>query len=368
MSLTRARADNRSVLVVVPNVGGATDGQRLFLDVKAVEGLAQYARLWPGAVRCLVRGAPVETIGYGRWYSPDALPFETRILAPDAGTAALASQAGDAAVVLAGADNHHDLGLVEALPNVPVVMTIEYTLRTRLDIVRLERGPLPRSLKTTIWLLVSERQRRSALRRAAGLQANGAPAYAAYASLNRRPLLYFDTRLRDRAALGEAAMTEKAGRIASGTPLRLVYSGRLERMKGVDDLIAVMTALHRRKSTARLDIYGAGSRRRALQDAIHRAALEDFVAIHDPIDFDTELVPMLQKDCDIFLCCHRRPTPRAPIWRHLGAACRFWDMRTQRLRGSSILAHAACKCRWARRSSWRTRSYISTTIVRRWLH
>src|SRR5205085_172729 len=98
-----------------PNIGIVVDGERLFIDIKAVEGLFIYAQLWPGRVRCLAREGRIEWITYGRWYSREELPFEIVILSPNADSREMAERARDATLLTAGADLHLDLGIVEAL-------------------------------------------------------------------------------------------------------------------------------------------------------------------------------------------------------------------------------------------------------------
>ena len=74
------------------------------------------------------------------------------------------------------------------------------------------------------------------IRECEGLQCNGLPTYIQNRSLNRKPLLFFD----GRTTLAECAETDKVeARLEKarlrGAP-RLVFSGRLTAIKGVDDL------------------------------------------------------------------------------------------------------------------------------------
>ncbi|MDB5578000.1 MAG: hypothetical protein JWR80_3176 [Bradyrhizobium sp.] len=319
MSLTPVDFPRAALLVVVPNVGIAVADDRVFMDVKAAAGLSLYARFWPGPVRCVSREVDARKIGFGRWFERYELPFECVVLSPEASAATVAAHASDATVVLAGADNHLDLGLVAALPTVPVVMTIEYTLRTRLDILRLEDSGLLRKIKSALWLINTERYRKRELRNAAGIQANGAPAFTAYCNDDDRAHRYFDTRLRAQDFIGLEGANAKATTLMQRAPLRLAFSGRLDRMKGVDDLISVAAALARRgKSRARLEIFGDGQRRRAMQATIDRAGLGDFVRLNQPLKFDEELVPLMKSSVDLFVCCHRQGDPSCTYLETLG--------------------------------------------------
>ena len=68
MSHTRVLFDTARLLAVLPNVGAASDGDLVFLDIKAAEGLKMYSEFWPGSVRGIFRSVAHETIGYGRWF------------------------------------------------------------------------------------------------------------------------------------------------------------------------------------------------------------------------------------------------------------------------------------------------------------
>ena len=152
------------LLVVMSNVPAAVEGDKWFLDIKAVEGLVLYARFWGGAVRCLTRRTDCSAIPFCREYDPDDLGFEIIPISDDASDSA--PWLKDASVVLASGDNHHDLA-VGSLLSAPLVFSIELTLSTRLRIIALEKGISIPALKTAIWTLSLERRRRAAFRAAA---------------------------------------------------------------------------------------------------------------------------------------------------------------------------------------------------------
>lgn len=319
MSPGRVQPGSAPLLVVVPNVGMSRNGDRIYMDIKAVEGLALYASLWPGPVRCISRTCDPDTISFGRWYQSGDLPFEPVVVDSRADAAAIMHLANDAALILAGADNHLDLGLPEASRNIPVVMTIENTLRTRLDILSLSDGRMSQKIKTAIWLVLTERKRMRALASAAGLQANGTPAYWTYGHKNSAGMLYFDTRLRASDFIGMEGATRKAAELANGNPLRLAFSGRLEAIKGAEDLIDVMAVVrHRGKTKCHLNIYGNGSLQDRIRKQIERDGLSDWVTLNEPADFNEELVPLLKSRVDLFLCCHPQADPSCTYLETLG--------------------------------------------------
>ncbi len=296
----------RDVLVVMPSVPAAARGDGFFLDIKMVEGLALYARLWGGPVRCAIRAGDPAQIAFGRDYAAADLPFEVAFIDPDAtGIGALTR---DAAVVLAAGDNHRDLP-VPGLTDVPVVFIIEYTLKTRLRIIAIEQGRSLAALKNAVWTILTERRRRRAFAGSAGLQANGQPGYDAYRRSSPSILRYFDSRLTDDQQIAATALDAKQRAMRTSKPLRIVFSGRLETMKGADHLVRVAVELRRAGTPFTLDIYGDGVLRPAMQQAIVAAGLGDQVVLHGKVPFDAVLVPLMKERVDLFLCCHRQDDP-----------------------------------------------------------
>ncbi len=232
----------RDVLVVMPSVPAAARDGGFFLDIKMVEGLALYARLWGGPVRCAIRAGDPAQIAFGRDYAAADLPFE--VVFVDADATGIAALTHDAAVVLAAGDNHRDLP-VPGLTDAPVVFIIEYTLKTRLRIIAIEQGRSLAALKNMVWTVLTERRRRHAFARSAGLQANGQPGYDAYRQSSPSILRYFDSRLTDRQQIAADALAAKQAAMHEGRPLRIVFSGRLETMKGADHLVRVAIELRR---------------------------------------------------------------------------------------------------------------------------
>jgi len=296
----------RDVLVVMPSVPAAVRDGGFFLDIKMVEGLALYARLWGGAVRCVIRAGDPAQIAFGRDYAAADLPFEVAII--DADATGIGPLTHDAAVVLAAGDNHRDLP-VPGLTDAPVVFIIEYTLKTRLRIIAIEQGRSLAALKNAVWTILTERRRRAAFARSAGLQANGQPGYDAYRRSSPSILRYFDSRLTDDQQIAAEALAAKQAAMRAGKPLRIVFSGRLETMKGADHLVRVAAELRRIDEPFTLDIYGDGVLRPAMQQAIEAEGLGDRVVLHGKVPFDAVLVPLMKERVDLFLCCHRQDDP-----------------------------------------------------------
>ncbi|MDO8882488.1 MAG: glycosyltransferase [Pseudotabrizicola sp.] len=279
---------------------------RLRLDVKYVEGMRAHQALWDGTLSAVVwEGA--SSVPFGAEYAPWDLGFDLIVL--PAGATLPATQAD---LIAAPADMAEALALVRG--PVPVVFVVEYTIGTRLRIVALDRDRgVARKSWSALWNLWMEARRRMAFRRAAGVQCNGYPAFDAYAGLNTRTMLYLDGRMR---AGMMATPEDMAAKAAHQGPLRLVHSGRLEPMKGAQDLIPIAQALVAAGVDFTLDVFGTGALEAELQaDA---KGLQGRLRLHDPVDFETVLVPWMRANADLFLSCHRQADPSCTYLESLG--------------------------------------------------
>ncbi|MFU8883636.1 MAG: glycosyltransferase [Rhodobacterales bacterium] len=311
-------------------------GGQLKLDTKFVDGMHVQVREWNGPVRCVLQRTK-HAIPFGQVYDVADLSFELTILdqlapLPDAVLA-------DVSAVMLSADMV-DIGPLSdqvRRAKLPFVVTIEYTLATRLRILWLEnwRNPL-RLLRSAIWTLNQERAVRSALRAADGVQFNGYPAHDAYASMNANTLLYLDNRMTPDLFATSAEMQARAEHARQGEPLRLIYSGRLEHLKGSQDLPRLMQELRNKGVQATLDIYGAGSLLDQLRASF--APFKDMIRIHAPVDFASELVPINRQQADIFVSCHRQEDPSCSYLEAMGcglAVAGYANQMWNRLQHSS---------------------------------
>ena len=279
---------------------------RLRLDVKYVEGMRAHAALWSGPVSAVIWGG-AQKVPFGAEYAPADLGFDLTVL-----PAGASLTNPDADLIAAPADMAEALKLVDG--PVPVVFVVEYTIGTRLRIVALDqdRGLL-RKAWSMLWNIRVERRRRSAFRQAAGIQCNGYPAFDAYRSMNPRSMLYLDGRMRTNMM---ATPDEMSAKTAYRGPLRLVHSGRLETMKGAQDILPVARALAAAGVDFTLDIFGTGALLADLRAGAK--ALNGRVRLHDPVDFETVLVPWMRGNADLFLSCHRQADPSCTYLESLG--------------------------------------------------
>lgn len=312
-------------------------GGRVRLDVKFVEGMRVQQAHWPSRITCLLRrGAP--SIPFGRDYDPTELPFDLVLLDPEEPIAA--RHLSGHALVYASGDDFRCLGLTDHLtPGQKIVYVIEYTDETRRQINDLDRSRgLFGRLKGRIWLRQQEERRRRDFRAAQGLQSNGYPAHDLYGPMCRDNLLYLDGRMTPELFATEAEMAAREARRAAGKPLRLVYSGRLETMKGAQDLIPVARRLTERGIGFTLDIFGTGALETEIAEGIRGLPDPQRVRLRGVVDFETELVPFTRREADIFLGCHRQSDPSCTYIEAMGCgvAVASYDNRMwQRLNGEA---------------------------------
>jgi glycosyltransferase involved in cell wall biosynthesis len=292
--------------------------QGYILDAKFIEGMRLHCRFWPGEVDCILREGATQIQFGAREVSLD-LGFGLQVLQADEPISARLLQGYD--LVLCSADDFKNLGIVDLqlAPETKIFFTIEYILETRLQIAWLNPDrSLLRRLYSVLWLLRQEVRVRRAIKRAHGVQANGYPAFQLYGNMNNNALLYLDNRMSPELFATQAEVDDRVERLTSGSPLRLVYSGRLEVMKGVHDLLPIAEMLREQGTPFTLEIFGDGSLRDQIEQGIAEAGLENNVRLHESMDFESELIPHIRKNADIYLCCHRQSDPSCTYLENMG--------------------------------------------------
>lgn len=306
---TLMHGDSPDELILLPSLTGQR-GPRggLILTQKYLNGAAEYAKYWPGRVTSLVRIDARPTSDMDR---VEIMPGETepsieeRPLSADALQARLASAAAVAPFLCPA---EAPLAELCAGIGVPVIYGSEYSPATEKQIVDEEfRNPL-RRFRRKRWIDWAEKQRQHALRLAAGIQCSGTPTYEIYRHINPNALLFFDNRVRGDRVISQAALEARLASLSQRRPLRLVFGGRLIPMKGVMYLPEVAHALRSRGVEFTLDIYGTGALEQALEKRIRRLHLDEVVKLRGALGFD-DWVATLQRDADLFVCCHPQGDP-----------------------------------------------------------
>lgn len=201
--------------------------------------------------------------------------------------------------------------------NVPYILVLEYDLRTRI---------VAATSSITSALRRASRVARCTwrhftvdvpeMRGAHSLHCNGYPVYEAARPHNPNRLLYLDSRMSEDILISPEQLTARLASRA-GRPLRLLYSGRYERMKGAEDAVKVGLECLRRGLDVEMHCYGGGSLRAEMEALAATAARPDRIHIHDSVSYP-ELVKIAQT-FDLFVCCHIQSDPSCTYLESLGA-------------------------------------------------
>ncbi|MGH8288883.1 MAG: glycosyltransferase [Steroidobacteraceae bacterium] len=212
-----------------------------------------------------------------------------------------------------------DLGAAELARSlrIPYIPVLEYDLRTHIVAsTSTTTNPLRRANRAvrSAWhhLKVTIPQ----MRNAQSLHCNGYPVYDEAEPYNPKRLLYFDSRMSEDMLISQ---DELAGRIGNRQrrPLRLLYSGRYERMKGADDAVRSALECLRRGLDIEMHCYGQGSLRAEMDRLAGQARSPGRVQIHDALPYP-QLVK-ISRTFDVFVCCHRQSDPSCTYIESFGA-------------------------------------------------
>ncbi len=295
-----------------------TENGGLILDKKFVSGMALHVQHWEGPITCFIRRGATE-IPFGDKFDRSKLDFQIKIL--DTQERASAEHFADYDLALLSGDSYLDLMSPQVIREAKstVAYSIEYIYQTRLQIISLDKTrSLAKKIYAMAWTTAQELKRRRAFSAARGLQANGYPAYAAYSKVGSSRMLYLDNRMRPSMFATPGEMDARREHLLSDRTLRLIHSGRLEPLKGAQDLIPIAKLLAERGIDFTLTIYGTGSLYGDIAADIKACGLERHVFLNSPIDFETELVPLTRTTADVFLSCHRQSDPSCTYLETLG--------------------------------------------------
>jgi glycosyltransferase involved in cell wall biosynthesis len=284
------------------------DGQVL-LTRKLIEAVQKFDRLWSGSITLLMEETNQEHDNLdGQIFNLNELPFNLQIVDfKKINPAELRTQTSLVLATLGYRQNHISKICKEA--GIPCIYVSEYSLKTRKQIVAVEtKNPL-RRLRKNLWEQTQEWKQRNAIALADGLQCNGTPTYDAYRKINGDPLLFFDTRVTEDMLATKEDIEKRTRELEDNMPLRLVFSGRLNRMKGADHLLDVATELRRMGIPFQLSISGAGELEKSMHQRIAADGLGDCVKMMGVPNFKTEFFPFVKAKTDLFICCHRQGDP-----------------------------------------------------------
>lgn len=302
--MSRVFAELTSLPVVAHDDGSFT------LTKKFIEGMNHYVAHWDGPVVAVMDPVHAATDNLDNVrVDPKDIDFEIKAIQFESEELRnLASQSGF--VHWGPHYKTHDLADIVGPRQIANVYNTEYSLKTRLQIVDETAPNLLKRWRRRWWERGQERLIRRSIAAAAGFEANGTPTYDAYAALNDRNLLYFASWVKQSALIAEHELEQRlAASSDSKAALRLVFSGRLNEMKGAMDLIVVADMLRRRGLNFKLSICGGGVLEDAMRQRIARDDLGNHVTMMGVLPFQEKLVPFVKQQADLFLCCHKQGDP-----------------------------------------------------------
>lgn len=307
----------RPKLLVITSAPVQRLGDGYIMDIKFVEGMRYYANVWNGPVECIVKlGTGLPFVAH---YRQDDLPFFMNVIEENDTIAINHLHSSDVVLCSGDSDQYLSLHKMARGTSSIFVYVIEYTLAARCRVVALDRSRgWPRKIYSLLHLLKTELLRTRALRSADAVQANGFPAFESFRKRNPNTIMYLDSRMKSDILATDTEMSDRAARVLSGAPLRLVHSGQLEPYKGSQDLVPLALHLKGRRIPFTLDIFGTGSLDSQIRSQIAQHGLEECVRVNGVLDFETELVPFARSQGDIFVSCHRQSDPSCTYLESMG--------------------------------------------------
>lgn len=301
-------------LLILPGLPAVrTKRGGLIITRKFVDGMRSYAERWPGRVATLLNETTQvsNNLDNIEVMPGEPLPFEIdTVKFGSTGMYRRIDQLGDVSCVLGGP--HHQLhGLPRELRarGIISVLCSEYSLKTRLDVMRSEtRNPI-RLLRRAAWEAREEILTLWDVTAAHGVQCNGTPTFNRYRRLSASAHLYFDARTPSNGFATEKHQQLRAERLLGNAQLHIAFSGRLLKMKGAHHLVQIAQSLLRRRLRFRMTICGGGPLAKPIALSIKRAGLSSYVKLAGTLDFERELLPMMREEVDLFMAPHVQGDP-----------------------------------------------------------
>ena len=189
-----------------------------------------------------------------------------------------------------------------------------WTDRVESEVMRraIGAGNWRQNLRSRLYHRPMARLEKMVIRRAALGLFHGQETFDTYAPFSRNPHVVHDIHISPADHITDAALARKLAEAGSG-PLRLIYAGRADAMKGPLDWVQVMESLQARGVDFQAVWLGDGGELPAMRDRIQSAGLADRVDLPGFTE-DRDLVRDLMQQAHVFLFCHKTPeSPRCLI-------------------------------------------------------
>lgn len=296
-------------LAILPGLSiKSLPNNQVVITRKFIEAVVLLQGMWPGAVKVLIEENPyqIEDVDK-RVVDLDDLPFEMEIVNYD--DESLAEKLRGCLVLASVGYRQNHISELCLKVGSPCVYAAEYTLKTRHQIINVSTNNVLLAIRRRLWEEKQERLQRRAISLADGVQCNGVPIYEEYQSINSNPLLFLDTRITEDMLATPSDIEQRTVDRAPDAPLRLAFSGRLNKMKGVDHLLDVAVELDKLGVKYELYISGSGALEASMKQRIAAEKLGDRVLMMGVPDFKSEFFPFVKQNIDLFVCCHRQGDP-----------------------------------------------------------
>lgn len=333
----------RPLMAILPTLKGALlPNGKARLHGRFVSGMEETKRAWDGDLLTIL-----EPLGEAEANAPmsgddvevDPRDFDWQIGVMDYGSPELKPALAKADLIHAGLW-HRTCHIAQVAREMKKACTYgtEYSLRTRIQIVQAEvRNPVI-AARRILWNVNLERKQRAAIKAADGVQCAGTPTFEAYRDISPNALLFFDGRLGREMVVEPEALEKRLAYLKEWRPLRIVYSGRLIKMKGADHLVEVGRLLEEQKVQFELHIYGTGDLVPAMERKIQRWDMGHRVKLMGYMPYD-ELMAKAKRDYDLFLCCHPQGDPSGAYIETLGNGLPIVGYANEAVSGMLALGH-----------------------------
>ncbi len=295
-------------LIVVPSAPILFESDCVIMDRKMFDGIFLMKNLWNDDLVVYASQADLKSFNFD---TRKIFTAQTDIQFISSDVCAIENIIKENDVFLFAADDYRQLDYYrrEELSSCRIFYCLEYTLRTRIQILFSERRRIKSYIGGLIFFIRTEVRRVSALKHSVGLQFNGYPAFLKYKKYQTNSVLYLDTRINQNDIPSEASFEISVDRVKTANKLRITYSGRLTRMKGSHFLVKLASELHRREIDFELNIYGSGDLFQYLGRDAQDNLLQRCVKLHGSVDFRTVLMPEIQFNTDVFFAPHIQGDP-----------------------------------------------------------
>jgi glycosyltransferase involved in cell wall biosynthesis len=275
------------------------------IDPKVLSGVRAYAERWKGRMTLAAPAASTATeVPDLVWIDPGLEDFE--VLIDVALPGSVIANRPDVALLLHRFDAAYQTLLRS---DVPVVLTTEFSLGIRVDIMDSITTGLLSRVRSRLGLYRRELAMRSMARRTQGLQCNGFAAWNAYSQFNPRSIFFHDHRM----TCGDVEAARARPAWDGQRPLHLGFSGRLTKIKGPQYFVDLAKRLLTTHPNIRLHIMGGGE----LESHLRQEAPSN-VVFDGRLDFESEWKSHVRTNIDLMVLPHVQGDPSCTYFESLG--------------------------------------------------